>query len=117
MSVVTSEQPITINGDDEFCQGNTVELVSSVGTNAIWSNGATGASVLIGASGDYTVTADGACGAATSAPVTITVNPAAAVPVADDVTIPAAGTADRLAAGDNVEWYDSEFGGTEVAAG
>ncbi|MBK8499276.1 MAG: CRTAC1 family protein [Flavobacteriales bacterium] len=55
VSVVTSEAPqITINGDDEFCQGNTVELVSSVGTNAIWSNGATGASVLIGASGDYT---------------------------------------------------------------
>ena len=118
VSVVTSEQPvITINGDEAFCQGSTVELVSSVGINAVWSNGATGVSVEIGASGDYTVTADGACGSATSEPVSITVNPGAAVPVADDVTIPVAGTADLLAVGDNIKWYADEFGGVALSTG
>lgn len=118
VSVVTSEQPvITINGDDVICQGTTVDLVSSVGTNAVWSNGTMGATVSIGQSGTYTVTADGACGAATSEPVTITVNPAAAIAFADDVTIPVPGTADLLAIGDDVKWYADEFGGAAIGAG
>lgn len=118
VSVVTSEQPvITINGDDVICQGTTVELVSSVGTNAVWSNGMLGATASIGESGTYTVTADGACGVATSEAVTIIVNPAAAVAVADDVTIPVPGTADLIAIGDNVKWYADEFGGATIGTG
>ncbi|MCC6938544.1 MAG: VCBS repeat-containing protein [Flavobacteriales bacterium] len=118
VSLITSEAPlITINGDEVICQGSTVELISNVGTNAIWSNGATGASAMVGISGEYTVTADGACGPATSEPVTITVNPAAAVAVADDVTIPVPGTADLLASSTNVKWYDAEFSGTQLGVG
>ena len=118
VSLVTSEQPvITIMGDEVICQGTTVELMSSVGNNAVWSNGMTGASVQIGTSGTYTVTADGACGAATSEAVTISVNPAAAPAVADDVTIPVPGTADLLAIGDNVKWYADETGGAPIGTG
>ncbi|MBP7407641.1 MAG: VCBS repeat-containing protein [Flavobacteriales bacterium] len=118
VSVVTSEQPvITILGEEVICQGATVDLVSSVGTNAVWSNGATGATASIGQSGTYTVTADGACGAATSEPVSITVNPAAAIALADDVTIPVPGTADLIAIGDNVKWYADEFGGSAIGTG
>ncbi len=118
VSVVTSEQPIiSLGGEEVICQGSTVELTSSVSANAVWSNGATGATVSIGESGSYTVTADGACGSATSEPVTITVNPAAAVAIADDATIPTPGTADLTAIGDNVKWYTDEFGGAPIGTG
>jgi hypothetical protein len=73
--------------------------------------------VQIGSSGTYTVTADGACGAATSEAVTVTVNPAATPAVADDVTIPVPGTADLLAIGDNVKWYADETGGSPIGTG
>ena len=67
---------IAAGGPTTFCQGNSVTLTASGGSSYRWSNGATTASITVAASGSYNVTATNAAGcSATSAPITVTVNP------------------------------------------
>lgn len=118
VQVITDVAPvITIDGDEVICEGSGVELISSNMSNAVWSNGATGGVVMITEAGTYTVTADGQCDAVTSLPVTIEVNPAPEMPVADDVIIPVAGPADLFASGENILWYLTESDVTSVGTG
>ncbi|MEO8589251.1 MAG: FG-GAP-like repeat-containing protein [Flavobacteriales bacterium] len=118
VQVVVDEAPtITVLGDEVICGGSSVELVSDIGTNAVWSNGSTGASLIVTEAGTYTVTADGVCSTVTSDPVTIAVNPAASLPTADDVSIPSPGTANLLAVGENIQWYTNEDDVTAVGTG
>jgi hypothetical protein len=71
---------ITANGPTTFCQGGNVTLTASTGTAYLWSTGATTASIVASASGNYVVTVTNANGcSAVSAPITVTVN---ALPVA-----------------------------------
>lgn len=99
---------VSVLGPDEFCSGGSVELSSSSSSSPVWSNGATGTVVSVTESGNYSVTTAGQCGAVTSSSVEILVNPAATAPIADDVTIPTAGTAMLNAVGDNINWYLNE---------
>ena len=71
---------ITANGPTTFCQGGNVSLTASTGTAYLWNTGATTASIVASASGNYVVTVTNANGcSAVSAPITVTVN---ALPVA-----------------------------------
>lgn len=66
---------ITANGPTSFCDGQTVNLTSSVSTGNLWSTGETTQSVSISSSGTYSVTiTDGNGCSATSSTTTITVN-------------------------------------------
>nr|WP_294858702.1 FG-GAP-like repeat-containing protein [uncultured Fluviicola sp.] len=67
---------ISNSGSAAFCLGNTVTLTSSAGTSYIWSTGATTQSIVVGASGSYTVQVTNAAGclSASSSPVNIMVN-------------------------------------------
>jgi gliding motility-associated-like protein len=68
---------IVANGPTTFCTGGTVELTTSGGGDYLWSNGATSSSINVNASGTFTVTVTDNSGCqGTSAPVTVTVNPA-----------------------------------------
>ena len=72
---------ISAGGPTTFCQGGSVVLTSSGGAGSTWSNGTSAASITVTSSGTYTVTkAANGCTSATSAPITVTVNPIPATP-------------------------------------
>ncbi len=77
--VIPSPTPPTItpNGATTFCSGGSVTLNATGGSSFSWSNGVTTSSITVNASGTYTVSNPaGANGCpATSAPITVTVNP------------------------------------------
>src|SRR5690606_23870879 len=67
---------ISASGATTFCQGGSVTLTSSSATGNIWSNGATTQSIIVSASGTYSVSVNnGTCTSAVSAGMTVTVNP------------------------------------------
>ncbi|MCB0794831.1 MAG: VCBS repeat-containing protein [Flavobacteriales bacterium] len=118
VQVITMEMPeVEVMGEEVICDGETVELVSSPGSSYLWSNGATTQSILVDATGIYSVSVEGICSTNDSDPVTITVEAAAALPVTSDVNIPTPGTATLNAVGDNIEWYAGEFDTAPVGSG
>lgn len=77
----TSSAPvITPSGPTSFCAGGYVTLTSSEAFGNTWSNGSTASSITVSAAGTYTVSNGGTC-AASSAPVTVTVNNAPSAPI------------------------------------
>ena len=73
---------ISAGGATTFCQGGSVTLTSSAAASYLWSTGATTQSIVVTASGNYSVTAYNAAGCASlvSATTTVTVNPLPATP-------------------------------------
>jgi gliding motility-associated-like protein len=70
---------VTANGPTVFCQGGSLTLTATGGSNYVWSNGDQGASTTVNQSGSYFVTVTNAAGCTTqSSLVNVTVN---AVPV------------------------------------
>jgi gliding motility-associated-like protein len=67
---------ITAGGPTTFCAGGNVTLTSSAGTSYLWSNGATAQSIIVTASGSYTVkvTSISGCQSAASVATVVTVN-------------------------------------------
>ena len=102
---------------EEFCEGGSVILTSTAANGYLWSNNETTQSITVTTSGNYTVSIVGFCNNVTSDQVTITVASIPAVPTANDVSLPAPGTADLTATGANVIWYDAAVGGNQVGAG
>jgi uncharacterized repeat protein (TIGR01451 family) len=81
---VTANTPATItaNGPTSFCTGGSVTLTASAGASWLWSNGATTQSILVNASGSYSVqVTNGSCAPATSAPTVVTVTAPPAVTI------------------------------------
>jgi D-lyxose ketol-isomerase len=67
---------ITAGGPTSFCQGGTVTLTANASSSYLWSTGATSQSIVVNASGSYSVTVTNANGcSATSQPTVVTVNP------------------------------------------
>ncbi len=86
MSVTVNANPaqpaITPSGPTTFCEGGSVTLTASASASYLWSNGATSQSIVVSASGSYSVTVTNASGCtATSAATAVTVNtlPTAAI--------------------------------------
>ena len=73
---------INVNGPITFCQGNSVILTSTAANNNVWSNGALTNSITVNSSGTFTVhyTDANGCISATSAAVTVLVNPLPSAP-------------------------------------
>ena len=107
---------VSLVGDREFCEGTSVTLNSSAPSGNVWSTTSTAQSLSVTASGTYSVTVNGPCNSATSAPIALTMVPNP-LPVADDVVIPAPGTATLDATGDSITWYAAATGGSALGTG
>ncbi|MBI2258918.1 MAG: T9SS type A sorting domain-containing protein [Flavobacteriia bacterium] len=79
---------ITHNGNLSFCDGNFVELVSDPAVSYLWSNGDFNSSIFVYGSSSHTVTVTDINGcSATSAPITVTVNPLPNVDAGSDYNV------------------------------
>ncbi|HEX6099032.1 MAG TPA: hypothetical protein VF432_22155 [Thermoanaerobaculia bacterium] len=77
---------VTASGPTTFCEGGNVTLTAPAGLSYLWSNGATTQSIVVTASGSYSVTVTNGNGcSATSSATSVTVN---ALP---DATVTASG--------------------------
>lgn len=99
---------VSTSGPTSFCVGGSVSLTASAGAGYLWSTGATTQTISVTGSGTPSVRVTGANGCnATSAPVTVTVNP---LPIAtinngNAVSFCAGGTTDLTAsAGSSYLW-------------
>ena len=81
----TASQAVTVNplpvpvitpgGPTTFCQGGSVVLTASGGTDYLWSNAATTAAITVTTSGDYTVTVTNSFGCKSTTSHVVTVHP------------------------------------------
>ena len=79
---------ITPGGPTTFCEGGSVILTASGGSNFLWSDNSTGASITVTAAGTYTVTiTENNCSASTSETVTVNPLPVAAITPGSPVLI------------------------------
>jgi gliding motility-associated-like protein len=81
----TATPTITAGGPTSFCAGGSVTLTSSAGSAYLWSNGATTQSIVVTASGSYSVriTNSTGCQSLASIATTVTVN---SLPVSPTIT-------------------------------
>ncbi|MCB0650476.1 MAG: VCBS repeat-containing protein [Saprospiraceae bacterium] len=111
---------ISINGEEQFCQGESVELVASSDQNPVWSNGMSGQSVNITTSGFYTVFTESVCSEEQlpSESVEIIVLPAEAPEITSvefDNMLESQATI--TVTGDSLNWYNQEMGGEIIGSG
>ena len=109
---------ITVDGKAIFCIGDTATLSVTGGTNPVWSNGEPGTSIQISESGNYTVSVDAECSndPLVSQPVSITVLDAP-VPIVTDLNIIQGESAEIMATGDSLHWYDMPTSGNLLGTG
>lgn len=107
---------ITAAADTVFCSGDSVMLSSSAATSYLWSNGETTQTIYATQSGVYTVQTQGLCQQWTSNVISVNAHPSPA-PSANDVVLPAPGTATLTATGNNVVWFADPTGGSPLASG
>lgn len=108
---------ITVNGELDFCEGGSVELIASPGQTYTWNNNAETQSITVTESGEYAVVVlDNCATGLSSMPVEVTVYDAPAIPNAPvNWTINANGGITETVPGDQIEWYALEVeGGEEV---
>ncbi|MEN9638868.1 MAG: hypothetical protein RLZZ262_736 [Bacteroidota bacterium] len=108
---------VAINGDLEFCEGYSVQLVSSPGNAYLWSNGLTTQAISVMEAGTYSVTVTGGCEELTSATTTVVVFDSPNAPTAADMTITEASSVELTATGENLNWYDAADATTAVGSG
>ncbi|MFM1931361.1 MAG: hypothetical protein RL226_664, partial [Bacteroidota bacterium] len=120
VSVITMQEPsITAETETVICEGTEAILTSTPGSIYTWSNGANTQTIAVTESGNYSVTVQGLCDNVqlSSQEIEIIVMDAADAPVANDVVLNEAGTAELTATGDNLLWYASENATESIGSG
>lgn len=100
-----------------FCQGDSVTLTSTPAASYLWSNGLTTQSIVVTATGNYSVTIQGACQAWSSTATAVTVLAAPSVPSGSDVYIATPQSVTLNATGTNDVWFDAPVGGNQIGTG
>lgn len=119
ITMIADETPtIQIDGENVLCQGESVTLTASNGSNYIWSNGQNTESIDVTESGDYFVQADALCSeeqlSSEVTNITVLESP---VPILENIEAQEDGSYIINAVGDNLEWYDAPEGGLLVGEG
>lgn len=100
---------IKASGSRNLCNGGSVQLSVTAGTDFLWSTGETTQTITVSQPGTYTCTVTNYCGTNVSAPFEVnSVVPAAPVVTGAEDTICVSGSATLEAvAGGEVRWYDA----------
>ncbi|KAF2340096.1 Ig-like domain-containing protein, partial [Flavobacterium tistrianum] len=111
---------ISADGATTFCQGSSVTLTSTGGSSYLWSTGATTQSIIVSASGNYSVKVSNAsgCYSAFSTATTVTVNAIPSAPTASAQTFCSSDNkkvGDLSPSGVSYKWYSANTGGTLYA--
>lgn len=119
VSIETDPQPsITVDGELEFCEGGSVQLLASSGSSYQWSNGQTAQAISVSLSGEYHVLVTGPCQTLDTETIQVTVFDFPSDPSIDDVFVNSGETATLEVVGGNVvTWYDSENATTPIFTG
>lgn len=111
---------VTVSGDLEFCEGESVQLIASPGNTFEWSNNQETQAVTITQSGSYSVDITNECAGSvsTSETIEVVVYDAPSTPVVNDVTLTEIGSATlEVVGGTDVRWYDAADAVTPVGMG
>lgn len=110
VNLITPTVPtISVNGDLELCEGQSVNLISSAGESYLWSNGEESQSIEVSESGSYTVSVVDECDSGVQSEVVEIVVYEAPAPIVDEA-ITIAANSDQLIVGEGSElhWFDAE---------
>jgi hypothetical protein len=108
---------VNVVGNTTFCSGSSATIEGPSGLSSYtWSNGETGASIVVTESGEYTLTIDGSCAEFTSEPIVVSVM-SPVTPTADNVVLTEEGPALLSAIGSNLTWFDAATNGNIVGSG
>ncbi len=120
IEVVVQNDPIpsiTIDGDLIFCEGGSVQLISSSGDSYVWSNEQISPAITVTTSGTYNVQVTGPCQTLASEAVEIIVYDAPSAVNVNDVTLTSPSTVTLSATGNNIRWYATQNATTPLATG
>ncbi len=102
---------ITPSGPTTFCQGGSVSLAASGGTNYLWSTGAITQTIMVNSSGNYSVSVTNSTGCSGSVSQSVTVN---SLPIASVIS---AGGSTTFCMGGSVLLNGNSTGGTWSVGG
>jgi hypothetical protein len=106
---------ISSNNSNNLCEGQTLTLTASAGTNFLWSTGDTTQTITVNQAGSYTCEVSNYCGTNTSEPFIVNnVMPDAPVCTGDSVCVSGSMTLIAEGTGD-ISWFDAN--GNYVASG
>lgn len=109
---------ISAVGETKFCEGGSVVLTMSGGTNPVWSTGETSNSITVTTSGEYFVETDAICTTASNSSETITVEVLNSdLPVVTGANIAPGDSVLLTATGEGLVWFDVPTGGTPLYIG
>ena len=115
-----NEPTIALDGDANLCDGSVLTLLASEADNYLWSTGEETASIEVTESGSYSVSSVDICGNAGSSDtifVEVFEAPLENPVVSEDVNLSAPAQVALNATGEQVRWFDAEFGGNLLAEG
>ncbi len=108
---------ITISGDLEFCEGNSVDLIAPASTSHDWTNGASTQAITVTEAGTYQVTLMGECTEVTSEPIDVFVFDSPEAPAVADEILNEQGAVTFTGTSENLLWFTSEDATEPVAGG
>lgn len=76
---------VIISGETSICQGETATLTANGAQSYLWNTSSTDASIMVGTTGNFTVTGYSAQGCASSAAVFVTVHPTYNTPITRNI--------------------------------
>jgi hypothetical protein len=120
ITVFTEETPsITLIGPSIFCEGEAVQLQSTIAQSYQWSNGMTGQTITVSEGGNYHVNIESLCtgNGLMSNEITLTMLAAPNVPVSQNMTIGAPGSVILNATGNNLFWYATQTSTEPIGTG
>ncbi len=109
---------VAVMGDLEFCEGGSVELISSEGVSWEWSSGEETQAITVTQSGTYSVSVQGDCETPlTSSEIEVIALATPPSPVVDDVEVSGEGNAEFTGTSAALRWYDTELAAVPLAEG
>jgi hypothetical protein len=120
INVIVQPDPIpsiTVSGETQFCEGGSVQLISSLGNNYTWSNAQPTQAITVTTSGTYSVEVVGGCQTLTSSSVEVIVYDAPLAVNVNDVTISTPSTVTLSTTGNDIRWYATQNATTPLYMG